>query len=337
MRGSVSGQGWRFGRARGQRSVQGKCWVLTGRFVRKTKGQEAGVNQKRSQTPTREMVLSWRLSSRGLQMSENKHLLDFDASPVMGTQQLKPWKLFFVLFCFWCGPLQDRSGRALPLIAIPPGSTKSQMKRQRGSFQSHVTKSLVKAQERRSAMALELEAGLQSRLAQEAVIPFPVCVTRGDDGTTEVWRKTTLLFSLMFGHVLSPKDVRIHCYWVFLWADEKGRRSHRNHIGTNVTSDPGRAGGVETSMMGLLVSGLVCARLKQRKTEEFPKQPCCQWARACWRGDQIPILANCIVGFCCSLAFKVMLEGWGFLPWLHLRLRLLCPSTPHQLPCPQCR
>lgn len=39
----------------------------------------------------------------------------------------------------------------------------------------------------------------------------------------------------------------------------------------NVNSDPGRAVGVEMPMMGLLVSGLVCARLEQRKAEEFSK------------------------------------------------------------------
>lgn len=50
----------------------------------------------------------------------------------------------------------------------------------------------------------------------------------------------------------------------------------------NVTSDPGRAVGMETPMMGLLVSGSVCARLEQRKTEEFSKQPCCRRARICF-------------------------------------------------------
>lgn len=84
----------------------------------------------------------------------------------------------------------------------------------------------------------------------------------------------------MFGHVLSPKDVRIHCDYAHE-CDEKGRQSHRNHICMNVNSDPGRVVGVETPMMGLLVSGLVCAKLQQRKTEEFSKQPCCRWAWAC--------------------------------------------------------
>lgn len=55
-----------------------------------------------------------------------------------------------------------------------------------------------------------------------------------------------------------------------------------------VTSDPGRAVGVETPMTGLLVSGLVWAKLKQRKTEEFSKQACCRGAGLVCQGLKSP-------------------------------------------------
>lgn len=41
----------------------------------------------------------------------------------------------------------------------------------------------------------------------------------------------------------------------------------------NVNSDHDKAVVVETLMMGLLVSGLVWLKVKQRRTKEFSKQP----------------------------------------------------------------
>ncbi len=82
-----------------------------------------------------------------------------------------------------------QSGHVRQPIAIWPGNTKSQMKQQGGSCKSHITKSLVKAQEHCSAMTSSLVACLQSQLRQEAVIPISCLRHPGDDGTTEVWRK----------------------------------------------------------------------------------------------------------------------------------------------------
>lgn len=48
--------------------------------------------------------------------------------------------------------LQEQSGHVRQPIAIWPGNTKSQMKQREGSCKSHITKSLVKAQEHCSAM-----------------------------------------------------------------------------------------------------------------------------------------------------------------------------------------
>lgn len=58
-----------------------------------------------------------------------------------------------------------------------------------------------------------------------------------------------------------------------LTTDEKRLQSHRNHICMNVNSDHDKAVVVETLMMGLLVSGLVWLKVKQRRTKEFSKQP----------------------------------------------------------------
>lgn len=114
-------------------------------------------------------------------------------------------------FIFPCTALQEQSGHVRQLIAIWPGSTKSQMKQERGSCKSHITKSLLKAQEHCSAMTSYLVACLQSRLRQEAVIAISRLCHPGDDGTTEVRGKTRFFFFFMFGYILSPKDMWIHC------------------------------------------------------------------------------------------------------------------------------
>ena len=57
--------------------------------------------------------------------------------------QSSPMPLIF----FPCTVLLDQSGHVRQLMAIWPGNSKSQMKQQWGSCKSHITKSLVKAEE----------------------------------------------------------------------------------------------------------------------------------------------------------------------------------------------
>lgn len=145
------------------------------------------------------------------------------------------------------------------------------MKQQWGSSKSHITKSLVKGQEHRSAMTSYLVACLQSRLRQEAVIPISCLRYPGDDGASEVWRKTKFFHVWIY----SFSQGRANPLWLHLWlslrADEKRLQSHRNHICMNVNSDHDKVAVVETLMMGLLVSGLVWLKVKQRKTKKFSK------------------------------------------------------------------
>lgn len=146
------------------------------------------------------------------------------------------------------------------------------MKQHWGSCKSHITKDVVKAQERCSATTPYLVACLQSRHRQEAVIPISCPCHPGDDGTTEVWRKTR------FSHVriYSLSQGRLNPQWprsrLLLQADERRLQSYRNHICMNVNPDRDKAAVVETHMPGLLVSGLIWLKVKQRKTKSISKQ-----------------------------------------------------------------
>lgn len=139
------------------------------------------------------------------------------------------------------------------------------MKQHWGSCKSHITKGVVKAQEHCSATTPYLVAYLQSRRRQEAVIPISCPCHPGDDGTTEVWRKTR------FSHVwiYSLSQGRLNPQWprsrLLLRADERRLQSYRNHICMNVNPDRDKAAVVETHMTGLLVSGLIWLKVKQRK------------------------------------------------------------------------
>lgn len=83
-----------------------------------------------------------------------------------------------------------------------------------------------------------------------------------------------LFFSCLESFFLPRTSQKIHCDCArecFARADEKRLQWHRNHICTNVNSDHDKAVVVETLMMGLLVSGLVWLKVKQRKTKgTFP-------------------------------------------------------------------
>lgn len=85
------------------------------------------------------------------------------------------------------------------------------MKRQRGSFKSHITKSLVKAQERRCAIALQPEARLQSRPGQEAVIPISCLRHTAMTAHLKCEGKALYYSFLCVDMFFLPRTRRIHC------------------------------------------------------------------------------------------------------------------------------
>ena len=129
-------------------------------------------------------------------------------------------------------------------------------------------------------MTSSLVACLQSQHRQEAVIP--ISCLRHSPGAMAAQRRCEgkisymcLLFFHVWNHSFSQgRRKKIHCDCArerFARADEKRLQWHRNHICTNVNSDHDKAVVVETPMMGLLVSGLVWLKVKQRKTKgTFP-------------------------------------------------------------------
>lgn len=129
-------------------------------------------------------------------------------------------------------------------------------------------------------MTSSLVACLQSRRRQEAVIPIS-CLRHSPGGRRHnggVKEKSHIcicfFFSCLESFFLPRTSQKIHCDCArecFARADEKRLQWHRNHICTNVNSDHDKAVVVETLMMGLLVSGLVWLKVKQRKTKgTFP-------------------------------------------------------------------
>lgn len=112
-------------------------------------------------------------------MSENKHLVNFDTSPVIETQQLKPWKLFFVTFCVLCGPLQDRSGRALQLIAIRPGSINHRWNGRREALNRTLQRARWKRRNAAPPLLCSSKRAFKAGSVRKQSFPFPVCVTRG--------------------------------------------------------------------------------------------------------------------------------------------------------------
>lgn len=112
-------------------------------------------------------------------------------------------------------------------------------------------------------MGLSLIWCIQSWPRQEAVVPTSCLHHTEDHSTTEVWRKNT--FFCMAAYF--PR------MWSVLWlcsqVDEKRLQWHRNDIYVNVNSDHDKTVVMEALIMGLLLSGLVWLKAKQKNRKVF--------------------------------------------------------------------